>query len=105
MQAQMLSRSHGFDSELCSVFRVQALRNAEDTIAKRSEQLVLIVLRVHLFPSRTQKLSSGSSTIVCGRLHVKIDNANTKLRSRDRSFSFPYLLSVKHDLANTEPVL
>ena len=36
----------------------------------------LIGLRVHLFPSRTQKLSSGSSTIVCGRLHVKIDNAN-----------------------------
>ena len=30
------------------------------------EKLVLIVLRVHLFPSRTQKLSSGSSTIVCG---------------------------------------
>ena len=75
MQAQMLS-NHSFDSSLCSVFRVQALRNAEDTIAKRSEKLVLIVLRVHLFPSRTQKLSSGSSTIVCGWLHVKIDNAN-----------------------------
>ena len=41
------------------------------------EKLVLIGLRVHLFPSRTQKLSSGSSTIVCGWLHVKIDNANT----------------------------
>ena len=41
-----------------------------------STKLVLIGLRVHLFPSRTQKLSSGSSTIVCGRLHVKIDNAN-----------------------------
>ena len=43
-----------------------------------STKLVLIGLRVHLFPSRTQKLSSGPSTIVCGRLHVKIDNANTK---------------------------
>ena len=31
-----------------------------------STKLVLIVLRVHLFPSRTQKLSSGASTIVCG---------------------------------------
>ena len=31
-----------------------------------STKLVLIGLRVHLFPSRTQKLSSGASTIVCG---------------------------------------
>ncbi len=51
-----------------------------------STKLVLIGLRVHLFPSRTQKLSSGSSTIVCGRLHVKIDNANTNLQSKGWRF-------------------
>ena len=42
-------------------------------------ELVLIVMRVHLFPSRTQKLSSFTPTIVAGRLAVKIGNANTKL--------------------------
>ena len=34
-------------------------------------------MRVHLFPSRTQKLSSFASTILAGRLAGKIDNANT----------------------------
>ena len=43
-----------------------------------STKLVLIGVRVHLFPSRTQKLSSPSPTILCGRLHGKIGNANTK---------------------------
>ena len=33
---------------------------------------------VHLFPSRTQKLSTCTPTIVAGRLAVKIGNANTK---------------------------
>ena len=41
-------------------------------------ELVLIAVRVHLFPSRTQKLSSSAPTILCGRLHGKIGNANTK---------------------------
>ena len=41
-------------------------------------QLVLIAVRVHLFPSRTQKLSSLAPTIVAGRLAVKIGNANTE---------------------------
>ena len=39
--------------------------------------LVLIGVRVHLFPSRTQKLSLLSPTIVAGRLAAKIGNANT----------------------------
>ena len=43
-----------------------------------STKLVLIGVRVHLFPSRTQKLSSPSPTILCGRLHGKIGNANTE---------------------------
>ena len=42
-------------------------------------QLVLIAVRVHLFPSRTQKLSSLAPTIVAGRLAVKIGNANTNI--------------------------
>ena len=36
-------------------------------------------MRVHLFPSRTQKLSSCTPTILGGRLPGKIGNANTKL--------------------------
>ena len=40
-------------------------------------KLVLIAARVHLFPSRTQKLSSFAPTIVAGWLAVKIGNANT----------------------------
>ena len=39
--------------------------------------LVLIGVRVRLFPSRTQKLSLLSPTIVAGRLAAKIGNANT----------------------------
>ncbi len=36
-------------------------------------------MRVHLFPSRTQKLSSSAPTILGGRLPGKIGNANTSL--------------------------
>ena len=42
-------------------------------------ELVLIVMRVHLFPSRTQKLSSCTPTILGGRLPGKIGNANTNI--------------------------
>jgi len=35
-------------------------------------------MRVHLFPSRTQKLSSCAPTILGGRLPGKIGNANTR---------------------------
>ena len=42
-------------------------------------EFVLIVMWVHLFPSRTQKLSTRTPTIVAGRLAVKIGNANTML--------------------------
>ena len=41
-------------------------------------EFVLIAMRVHLFPSRTQKLSSSAPTILGGRLPGKIGNANTK---------------------------
>ena len=40
-------------------------------------KFVLIAMRVHLFPSRTQKLSSFAPTILGGRLPGKIGNANT----------------------------
>ena len=54
-------------------------------------QLVLIAVRVHLFPSRTQKLSSLAPTILCGRLHGKIGNANIKnLFERVGSFFIPW---------------
>ena len=36
----------------------------------------MIAMRVHLFPSRTQKLSSFAPTILGGRLPGKIGNAN-----------------------------
>ena len=38
--------------------------------------MVLIGLWVHLFPSRTQKLSINPPTILAGRLAGKIGNAN-----------------------------
>ena len=38
---------------------------------------------VHLFPSRTQKLSTHTPTIVAGRLAVKIGNANIKKASHE----------------------
>ena len=43
-----------------------------------SIKLVLIAMRVHLIPSRTQKLSSFAPTILGGRLPGKIGNANTE---------------------------
>ena len=52
------------------------------------KEFVLIVVWVHLFPSRTQKLSTRTPTIVAGRLAVKIGNANTKLHTRVWSFYF-----------------
>ena len=39
-------------------------------------------MRVHLFPSRTQKLSSSAPTILGGRLPGKIGNANTSLTEK-----------------------
>ena len=46
-------------------------------VKSHPQKLVLIVMRVHLFPSRTQKLSSFAPTILGGRLPGKIGNANT----------------------------
>ena len=43
-------------------------------------------MRVHLFPSRTQKLSSSAPTILGGRLPGKIGNANTSLHQKWWSF-------------------
>ena len=38
----------------------------------------MIAMWVHLFPSRTQKLSTSAPTILGGRLPGKIGNANTR---------------------------
>ena len=46
-------------------------------------------MRVHLFPSRTQKLSSFAPTILGGRLPGKIGNANTQPRPKGRGFFAP----------------
>ena len=43
-------------------------------------------MRVHLFPSRTQKLSSFAPTILGGRLPGKIGNANTSLSRKTGAF-------------------
>ena len=48
-------------------------------VKSHPKKFVLIVMWVHLFPSRTQKLSTCTPTIVAGRLAVKIGNANTML--------------------------
>ena len=48
-------------------------------VKSHPNEFALIVMWVHLFPSRTQKLSTCTPTIVAGRLAVKIGNANIKL--------------------------
>ena len=50
-------------------------------VVSHPKEFVLIAMRVHLFPSRTQKLSSFVPTILGGRLPGKIGNANTKKES------------------------
>ena len=54
-----------------------------------ANEFVLIVMWVHLFPSRTQKLSTCTPTIVAGRLAVKIGNANTEPPQKSGGFSLP----------------
>ena len=46
---------------------------------------MLIGVRVHLFPYRTQKLSSRSPKILAGRLAGKIGNADIKSSSQTRA--------------------
>ena len=65
-------------------------------------ELVLIAMRVHLFPSRTQKLSSFALTILGGRLPGKISNANTKPRPFGRGFFLP--ASVHRTLADGKTI-
>ena len=70
---------------------------------KPSIEFVLIVMRVHLFPYRTQKLSSCTPTILGGRLPGKIGNANTKPRLKSRGFFLP--ASVHRTLATGRTIL
>ena len=49
-------------------------------------------MRVHLFPSRTQKLSSSAPTILAGRLAGKIGDANTMKSLAKRRGFFAYQL-------------
>ena len=58
-------------------------------------ELVLIAVRVHLFPSRTQKLSSQAPTILGGRLPGKIGNANIRKAPSDWMELFGALFSVE----------
>ena len=51
-------------------------------------------MRVHLFPSRTQKLSSSAPTILAGRLAGKIGNANIIKSLADRRGFFVCFFSI-----------
>ena len=62
-------------------------------------EFVLIAMRVHLFPSRTQKLSSSALTILGGRLPGKISNANTKAATKVAAFN----LYIPNDGWNSPP--
>ena len=57
-------------------------------------------MRVHLFPSRTQKLSSSAPTILGGRLPGKIGNANTDLHSKGWRFFMPAVTN-SHGIARS----
>ena len=66
-------------------------------------EFVLIVMRVHLFPSRTQKLSSCTPTIVAGRLAVKIGNANTRNLHSDVEVFFYLTNTATSDIMHPVP--
>ena len=52
------------------------LLTIKDGLNAHPHEFVLIAMWVHLFPSRTQKLSTSAPTILGGRLPGKIGNAN-----------------------------
>ena len=58
------------------------------TAATRSGRFIRHRRRSHRSPSRTQKLSSCTPTILGGRLPGKIGNANTRPHYESRRFSF-----------------
>jgi hypothetical protein len=60
------------------------------TAATRSGRWICLRQRSHRSPSRTQKLSSCTPTILGGRLPGKIGNANTNLQLRLEVFFYPY---------------
>ena len=77
--------------KLCyNAYAIRSGNTFDITMVKsHPQEFVLITMRVHLFPSRTQKLSSFVPTIVAGRLAVKIGNANTQTSvSFDGGFSY-----------------
>ena len=51
-------------------------RDRMQSLVKTNLFPVVMTERLHLFPSRTQKVSSSAPTRVAGRLGVKIGNAN-----------------------------
>ena len=66
-------------------------------------ELVLIAMRVHLFPSRTQKLSSSAPTILAGWLAGKIGNANIRPAQSGRSFLLCFDLFLTRVLCRLKP--
>ena len=70
----------------------ERLLTINDGGKRHPNELVLIAVRVHLFPSRTQKLSSHAPTILGGRLPGKIGNANIE-KLHPFGWSFLYALT------------
>jgi len=62
------------------------------TAATRSGRWICLRQRSHRSPSRTQKLSSCTPTILGGRLPGKIGNANTDLQLRLEVFFVSLLI-------------
>ena len=58
-------------------------------------------MRVHLFPSRTQKLSSFAPTILGGRLPGKIGNANIMTATERLRFSFAQMIILAESVHRT----
>ena len=72
-------------------------------VKSHPQELVLIAARVHLFPFRTQKLSSLAPTILGGRLPGKIGNANTESTRRNLGAFFFYPQKVPGTVHRTVP--
>ena len=76
------SRS-GFSGE---AFCCSIIRDCRKTVFEES---VLQTQRVHLFPFRTQKLSSAVAKILYGRLYGKIAQCRHRMKGRREEFLLP----------------
>ena len=91
---------------LCSILRVPCIDKRE-YIWYSEKQLVLMAVRTHLYPYRTQKLSSPASKILGWRRPGKIERCQHKRKRTGETVRFVYsslAQSVEHAAVNRRVV-